>query len=62
MFTGSIICLRLQSASWKMFGLHDRDGEDSTIWIGSQGAYTPCHQDTYGFNLVAQIQGRYAMM
>ncbi|CAH1961837.1 unnamed protein product [Acanthoscelides obtectus] len=32
--------------------------EDSTIWIGSKGAHTPCHQDTYGFNLVHQIYGR----
>lgn len=48
----------LKSVCWDTFGLDDRDGEQSTIWIGSQGAYTPCHQDTYGFNLVAQIQGR----
>ncbi|CAK5089672.1 unnamed protein product [Meloidogyne enterolobii] len=31
--------------------------KDSTIWIGTPGAYTPCHYDTYGFNLHAQICG-----
>ncbi|KAL4239338.1 Cupin superfamily protein [Mactra antiquata] len=48
----------LKYVSWGNFGLDDRDGNDSTIWIGSHGAYTPCHQDTYGFNLVAQLHGR----
>lgn len=47
----------LESISWDMFGLTEHGGEESTIWIGSCGTYTPCHQDTYGFNLVAQIQG-----
>ncbi|KAL7077918.1 hypothetical protein ACQ4LE_002957 [Meloidogyne hapla] len=31
--------------------------KDSTIWIGTPGSYTPCHYDTYGFNLHAQICG-----
>ncbi|KAL3836744.1 hypothetical protein ACJMK2_022161 [Sinanodonta woodiana] len=48
----------LKQVSWNCFGLHERDGTDSTIWIGSSGAYTPMHYDTYGFNLVAQIYGR----
>ncbi|GFR74603.1 HSPB1-associated protein 1 [Elysia marginata] len=43
---------------WSTLGLPEFDGSDSTIWIGSEGANTPCHQDTYGFNLVTQIQGR----
>ncbi|RUS82910.1 hypothetical protein EGW08_009333 [Elysia chlorotica] len=43
---------------WSCLGLPEFDGSDSTIWIGSDGANTPCHQDTYGFNLVTQIQGR----
>ncbi|GFO21821.1 hspb1-associated protein 1 [Plakobranchus ocellatus] len=43
---------------WSAFGLPEFDGSDSTIWIGSEGANTPCHQDTYGFNLVSQIYGR----
>ncbi|XP_053393393.1 HSPB1-associated protein 1-like isoform X2 [Mercenaria mercenaria] len=48
----------LKSVFWDIFGLDERGGDHSTIWIGSCGTYTPCHQDTYGFNLVAQIQGR----
>ncbi|KAH7719764.1 jmjC domain-containing protein [Aphelenchoides avenae] len=34
------------------------DHADSTVWIGTAGAWTPCHQDSYGFNIVAQIRGR----
>ncbi|ESO87769.1 hypothetical protein LOTGIDRAFT_127245 [Lottia gigantea] len=48
----------LQSVDWGVFGLTDRYGNDSTIWIGSDGCTTPCHYDTYGFNLVSQISGR----
>ena len=49
----------LQSAiNWSVFGLHGRDGKDSTLWVGSEGARTPCHYDTYGCNLVAQLWGR----
>jgi len=47
----------LKSLNWKNFGF-DLDGSDSTMWIGSKGAHTNCHQDTYGCNLVAQIHGR----
>ncbi|XP_071103195.1 HSPB1-associated protein 1 homolog [Haliotis cracherodii] len=48
----------LKSVDWSVFGLSGRDGKDSTIWIGSGGASTPCHYDTYGYNLVAQLHGR----
>ncbi|XP_065168462.1 HSPB1-associated protein 1 isoform X1 [Atheta coriaria] len=44
--------------SWENYGYSDMKAEDSTIWIGSEGAHTPCHVDTYGFNLVAQLTGR----
>lgn len=43
---------------WESLGLKDLNGEQSTVWIGSIGAHTVCHQDSYGFNIVAQIQGR----
>ncbi|KAK3915937.1 HSPB1-associated protein 1 [Frankliniella fusca] len=43
---------------WDAFGFPDKGAEDSTIWIGSKGAHTPCHFDTYGCNLVAQVVGR----
>lgn len=47
----------INSLNWKIFGI-DKSGDDSTIWIGSKGAHTNCHQDSYGCNLVAQIHGR----
>lgn len=43
---------------WGIFGFPDRGPKDSTLWIGTAGANTPCHIDTYGCNLVAQIIGR----
>lgn len=49
---------RLQDVTWADFGYPDKTGETSTIWIGSRGAHTPCHIDTYGCNLVAQVYGR----
>ncbi|XP_069838560.1 HSPB1-associated protein 1 isoform X2 [Dendropsophus ebraccatus] len=48
----------LQEVSWTDFGFPGRDGRDSTLWVGSGGANTPCHIDTYGCNLVLQVQGR----
>ena len=48
----------LSSINWSVVGVTDRDGKDSTLWIGSEGANTPCHYDTYGCNFVAQLHGR----
>ncbi|CAN2389094.1 Cupin superfamily protein [Pristimantis euphronides] len=48
----------LQEMSWADFGFPGRDGRDSTLWIGSRGANTACHIDSYGCNLVLQVQGR----
>ncbi|XP_054261420.1 HSPB1-associated protein 1 isoform X2 [Macrosteles quadrilineatus] len=48
----------LESLSWADVGLPDKSGKDSTIWIGTEGAYTPCHMDSYGCNIVAQVHGR----
>ena len=42
---------------WSVFGI-GMDTWDSTIWVGSDEAYTPCHYDTYGCNLVAQLSGK----
>ncbi|XP_050434462.1 HSPB1-associated protein 1 isoform X2 [Adelges cooleyi] len=47
-----------KSISWKKFGYENLNEKDSTLWIGSTGAHTPCHQDLYGINLVAQIYGK----
>lgn len=48
----------LSSIDWSVVGLKARDGKDSTLWIGSKGANTPCHFDTYGCNYVAQLHGK----
>ncbi|XP_043485741.1 HSPB1-associated protein 1 [Polistes fuscatus] len=47
----------LNSFNWHRFGI-EKDGHDSTLWIGNKGAHTNCHFDSYGCNLVAQIHGR----
>ncbi|XP_048834876.1 HSPB1-associated protein 1 homolog isoform X3 [Brienomyrus brachyistius] len=47
-----------QDVPWSDFGFPGRNGRESTLWVGSDGANTPCHQDTYGCNLVLQVQGR----
>ncbi|XP_067144516.1 HSPB1-associated protein 1 [Centruroides vittatus] len=48
----------IHDVDWSSFGFPGRCGHQSTWWIGSEGAHTPCHQDTYGCNLVAQLTGR----
>lgn len=48
----------LESVDWTSFGFPGRKGADSTLWLGSEGSDTPCHQDTYGYNLVAQLIGK----
>ncbi|XP_064350662.1 HSPB1-associated protein 1 isoform X2 [Camelus dromedarius] len=47
-----------QDVIWSDFGFPGRNGRESTLWIGSMGAHTPCHLDSYGCNLVFQVQGR----
>lgn len=32
--------------------------EDSTLWLCSSGANTPCHYDSYGCNIVVQVFGK----
>ena len=48
----------LESVDWGVFGFNGIDGSQSTLWVGSECASTPCHYDTYGCNLVAQLSGR----
>ena len=43
--------------SWARLGHVSTEGSDSTLWAGTEGACTPCHQDTYGENLVCQVAG-----
>ena len=47
----------LKCIDWRPFGFEKRNANDSTLWIGTKNAYTPCHYDSYGYNLVAQIYG-----
>lgn len=47
-----------QDVRWSDFGFRGRGGRESTLWIGTEGANTPCHLDSYGCNLVLQVQGR----
>lgn len=52
------LCSDLVDAiDWSVFGFEGRNGTQSTLWVGSEGACTPCHYDTYGSNLVAQLSG-----
>ncbi|CAK9291171.1 unnamed protein product [Gordionus sp. m RMFG-2023] len=48
----------LEAVDWTPFGFMNRNGEQSTFWMGTQGSYTPCHYDSYGYNLIAQIHGQ----
>ncbi|EFO22270.2 jmjC domain-containing protein [Loa loa] len=46
----------ISDINWRHLGL-DADPADSTIWIGTPGAHTPCHYDSYGYNVHAQLSG-----
>ena len=54
---GVCVCV-VQDVKWSEFGFKERNGRESTLWIGTEGANTPCHLDSYGCNLVLQVQGR----
>ncbi|ODM99231.1 HSPB1-associated protein 1 [Orchesella cincta] len=43
---------------WSNLGFHDRNGDHSTLWIGTSGSYTNTHYDTYSCNLVCQVYGK----
>ena len=45
-----------QIVDWSQFGFGGADeGADCAMWMGTTGAHTVCHQDTYGFNVVLQV-------
>lgn len=44
-----------ESISFKKLGFDN--AEDILFWLGSRGANTPTHYDTYGFNIVVQVYG-----
>jgi len=35
----------------------EENSSKPVLWVGSEGAHTPGHYDTYGYNFVAQIHG-----
>ncbi|XP_074603526.1 HSPB1-associated protein 1-like isoform X2 [Brevipalpus obovatus] len=45
---------------WSDLGFGNKlgDASNSTLWIGTKKASTPCHFDTYAYNLVVQIRGK----
>ncbi|KAG8000928.1 HSPB1-associated protein 1-like protein, partial [Nibea albiflora] len=47
-----------EDVKWSEFGFEGRNGRESTLWVGTEGANTPCHLDSYGCNVVLQVQGR----
>lgn len=47
----------LDEVQWERFGLPVA-GAASNFWFGSEGTSTPCHLDSYGSNLIAQLHGR----
>ncbi|XP_055847956.1 HSPB1-associated protein 1 homolog [Episyrphus balteatus] len=40
------------------FGFSKDKINDTSFWLSSKGANTPCHYDTYGCNIVVQVYGR----
>lgn len=45
-----------QSIDFSALGIEN--AQDVLFWFGTKGANTPCHYDTYGFNIVVQVFGR----
>ena len=56
LFEYMLFCI-CKCIDWSAFGFEMRNASDSTLWLATRGAYTPCHYDSYGYNLVAQIFG-----
>lgn len=46
------------SISFEKLGFGEDITKDILFWLGSAGANTPCHYDTYGFNIVVQVYGQ----
>lgn len=46
-----------QSINFNALGFEDT--KDVLFWLGTAAANTPCHYDTYGFNIVVQVFGRF---
>ena len=48
---------KFHSFDWSWAGLNNFGSHKSTLWAGSAGSFTPCHKDSYGCNLHAQLLG-----
>lgn len=44
-----------ESITFKQLGFDNV--QDILFWLGSKGSNTPCHYDSYGFNIVVQVFG-----
>lgn len=44
-----------EAVRWKDLSI-EADSFESVLWMGSEGASTPLHYDTYGCNVVLQVQ------
>jgi HSPB1-associated protein 1 len=49
--------LARNASDWRRFGVH-RAESLPVLWFGGKYAHTPCHYDSYSYNLVAQLYGR----
>jgi HSPB1-associated protein 1 len=47
----------IHQLDWGRFGI-STPATETNLWVGSAGATTACHYDTYGTNMVAQLHGR----
>lgn len=48
----------LNQLKWQELGFANKTRHDSAMWIGTAGAHTLCHYDTYGYNIVIQVKKR----
>lgn len=42
---------------WAELGIPEVTAASSTLWMGSFGAHTPLHYDSYGHNVIIQLHG-----
>ncbi|KAF0993325.1 hypothetical protein HZS_4289, partial [Henneguya salminicola] len=43
--------------NWGFVGYPNKCSKDTTLWIGTKGAYTPLHYDSYGTNFHVVLEG-----
>jgi HSPB1-associated protein 1 len=40
---------------WASLGLSAVDSSKCTLWLGTRGCHTPLHYDSYGWNVIVQV-------